>query len=80
MSDFGEEVPTEYNEFVQFTEQNDNGVIAECMCNQYTPKFKIEEILEDAEDAAEYAEELGYWREHDGIMHLVDELRSEMYD
>lgn len=40
----------------------------------------IEEILEDAEEAAEYAEEIGNWGEHDGIMSLVYELRNEMYD
>lgn len=40
----------------------------------------IESILEEAVEAAEYAKEQGRWGEHDGIMSLVDELRSEMYD
>lgn len=60
-----------------FAMRNRDNIIDEADVLRYET---IEEILEDAEEAAEYAEDIGNWGEHDGIMALVDELRSEMYE
>jgi hypothetical protein len=40
----------------------------------------IEEILQDAEEAAEYALKRENFAEHDGIMSVVERIRSEMND
>lgn len=65
------------HEDTYFVKDNRKGIIDEADVLRYET---IEEILEEAEEAAEYAEDIGNWQEHDGIMALVDELRSEMYD
>ena len=59
-----------------FAMKNKDNIIDEADVLRYET---IEEILEDAEEAAEYAEDIGRWGEHDGIMGLVNELRNEMY-
>jgi hypothetical protein len=41
---------------------------------------RLNEILQDAEEAAEYALERENFAEHDGIMAVVERLRSEMND
>lgn len=42
------------------------------------PNSKLKSRLEDWREAADYAEERGYWKESDGINGCVDEIEALM--
>lgn len=47
MASSRKEVPTEYNEFIELINSNDASVVAHTIEENYTPNYKLEEIISE---------------------------------
>lgn len=71
-----DDVPSSYNEYVEFVKNNDAGAVAKVFQETHVPKPTLELLLNRWREAEAFAEEVGEVSESDGIGGCADELEE----